>query len=62
LFDILVSFWVVPSTTAWEKSLVKCHMNASQVLNAPIYTRPLWLKMMLYNTQNFATSASPESS
>jgi len=37
LFNILVSFWVDPSTTAWEKGLVKCHMSASQVLNAPIY-------------------------
>jgi len=33
----IVSFWVDPSTTGWEKSLVKCHMSASQVLNAPTY-------------------------
>jgi len=32
LFHVLVSFWVDPRTTAWEKSLVKCHMSASQVL------------------------------
>jgi len=37
LFHILVSFWVDPSTTAWEKGLVKSHMSASQVLNAPTY-------------------------
>jgi len=43
-----VSFWVVHCTTAWEKGLVKCHVSASQVLNAPIdhfgskwcFTRP----------------------
>jgi len=62
LFHILVSFWVDPSTTAWEKGFAKCHTSASQVLNAPTYTRPLWLQMMLYKTQTFATSASPESS
>jgi len=62
LFHILVSLWVVSSTTAWEKSLVMCHMSASQVLNAPTYTRPLWLQMTLYKTLTFATSASPESS
>jgi len=27
-----MSFWVDPSTTAWEKGLVKCHTSASQVL------------------------------
>jgi len=32
-----VSFWVDPSTTAWEKGLVTCHMSASQVLNASTY-------------------------
>jgi len=37
-------------------------MSASQVLNAPTYTRPLWLQIMLYKTLTFATSASPESS
>ena len=37
LFHVLVSFWVDPSTTAWEKRLVKCHMSASQVLNPPTY-------------------------
>jgi len=37
LFHILVFFWVDPSTTAWEKGLAKCHMSASQVLNAPTY-------------------------
>jgi len=31
-----VSFWVGPSTTAWEKGLAKCDMSASQVLNAPV--------------------------
>jgi len=30
-----VSFWVDSSTTAWEQGLVKRHMSASQVLNAP---------------------------
>jgi len=25
-----VSFWVGPSTTAWEKGLVKCHISASR--------------------------------
>jgi len=30
-------FWVDPSTMAWEKGLVKCHMSASRVLNAPTY-------------------------
>jgi len=29
--------WVVASTTAWQKGLVKCHMSASQVLIAPTY-------------------------
>jgi len=33
----LVSFWVDPSTTAWEKGFVKCHMSASQVSNVPAY-------------------------
>jgi len=37
LFHVLVSFWVDPSTTAWEKGLAKCHMSACQVLNAPTY-------------------------
>jgi len=37
-------------------------MSASQVLNAPTYTRPLWLQMMLYTILTFAASASPESS
>jgi len=37
LFHILVSFWVDRSTTAWEKGLVKCHMSASQLVNAPTY-------------------------
>jgi len=32
-----VSFWVDPSTTAWEKGLVMCQMSASQVFNAPTY-------------------------
>jgi len=32
-----VSFWIDRSTTAWEKGLVTCLMNASQVLNAPTY-------------------------
>ena len=40
LFHVLVSFWVDPSTTAWEKGLVKCHMSASQVLNAPTTLAP----------------------
>jgi len=62
LFHILVSFWVVSSTTAWENGLVKYHVSASQVLNAPTCTRPLSLQMMLYKTLTFATSASPESS
>jgi len=57
-----VSFWVDPSITAWENGLVRCHMSASQVLNAPTYTRPLWLQMTLYKTHTFATSARPESS
>jgi len=56
-----MSFWVDPSTTALEKGLVKCHMSASQVLNAPTYyttlapnlAPPLWL----YQTLTFATSA-----
>ena len=26
-----------PSTTAWEKGLVMCHMSACQVLNPPTY-------------------------
>jgi len=30
-------YCVDPSTTAWEKGLVKCHMSASQVLNASTY-------------------------
>jgi len=30
-------FLVDPSTTAWQKSSVKCHMSASQVLNALTY-------------------------
>jgi len=30
-------FWVDPSTTAWEKGLVKCHISPSQVLNALNY-------------------------
>jgi len=30
-------FSVFLGTTAWEKDLVKCHMSASQVLNAPTY-------------------------
>ena len=34
---VLVSFWVNPGTTAWEKGLVKCHTSASQVLNFPTY-------------------------
>jgi len=34
---VLVSFWVDPSTTAWQKGLVKCLMSASQVLNALTY-------------------------
>jgi len=55
-----VSFWVDPSTTAWEKGSVKCHMSASQVLNVP--TRPLWLQMTLYKVVTFATSASTERS
>jgi len=29
MFHVLVFFWVDPSTTAWEKGLVKCHMSAS---------------------------------
>jgi len=37
LFHVLVFFWVDPNTTAWEKGLVKCHVSASQVLNAPTY-------------------------
>jgi len=37
VFHVLVSFWVDPITTAWEKGLVKCHMSASQVLNVPTY-------------------------
>jgi len=50
LFHILVSFLVVPSTTAWEKGLVKSHTSASQVFGSKwCFTRP-------------ATSASPESS
>jgi len=36
-------------------------MSASQVLNAPTNT-PLRLQVTLYQTQTFATSASPESS
>jgi len=32
-----VPFWVDPSTTAWEKGLVKSHMSASQVSNAFTY-------------------------
>jgi len=32
-----VSFWVDPSTTAWEEGLVKCHTSASQVVNDPNY-------------------------
>jgi len=36
-----VSFWVDPSTTAWEKGLAKGHMSACQVLNAPIYETTL---------------------
>jgi len=35
VFHVSVSFWVDSSTTAWEKGLVKCHISASQVLNAP---------------------------
>jgi len=34
---VLVSFWVDPSIVDWEKGLVKCHISASQVLNAPTY-------------------------
>jgi len=37
VFHVLVSFWVDPSTTAWEKGLVKRHISASQVLNVPTY-------------------------
>jgi len=33
----VVSFWVDPSTMAWENGLVKFHMSASQVLNEPAY-------------------------
>jgi len=37
LFHVLVSSWVDPSTTTWGKGLLKCHMNASQVLNVRTY-------------------------
>jgi len=37
----LMSFWVDPSTTAWEKGLVKFHISASQVLNVPSYQTTL---------------------
>jgi len=36
-----MSFWVDPSTTAWEKGLVKFHISASQVLNVPSYQTTL---------------------
>jgi len=36
MFHVSVSFWVDPSTKAWEKGLAKCHMSAGQVLNAPL--------------------------
>jgi len=32
-----VSSWVDDSTSTWGKGLAKCHMSASQVLNAPTY-------------------------
>jgi len=32
-----VSFWIDPNTTAWEQGLGKCHMSASQELNASAY-------------------------
>jgi len=37
VLHVLVSFWINPSTTAWEKDLVKSHMSSIQVLNAPTY-------------------------
>jgi len=33
----LVSIWIDPSTTAWEKGLVIYRMSASQMLNPPTY-------------------------
>jgi len=62
LFRILVSFWVDPSTTAWEKGLVKRHMSAIVKCWTHLPARILWLQMTLYKTLTFATNAIPESS
>jgi len=53
---------LVPVQRLGQKGLVKRHMSAGQVLNAPTYYST-WLKIMtLYQTLTFATSANPESS
>jgi len=57
-----VSFWVDPSTTAWEKGLAKGHMRVVVKCWTHLPTRPLWFQMTLYKTLTFATNASPESS
>ena len=40
LFHVLVSYWVDPSATAWEKGLVTWDVSAGQVLNAPTTLAP----------------------
>jgi len=54
VFHVSVYFWVDPSTTDWEKGLVKCHMSDSQCWTH-LPTRPLWLQMTLYKTLTFTT-------
>ena len=60
LFHILVSFWVDPSTTAWEKGLVSVIWVLVECWRH-LPGRPLSLQITLYKTLTFATSASPES-
>jgi len=55
-----VSSWVGTSPTAWEKGFGKVSY-AGQVLNASTCYTTLASKM-LYQTQTFTTSESPESS
>jgi len=56
-----VSFWVDPSTTAWEKGLVKFCTSASQVLNAPTYYITLAPNDALQDP-DFCNQRNPESS
>jgi len=59
----LVAISVLRVPRLGKKGLVKCHMSASQLLNAPtVPSAPLWLQIPRYQTLTFATSASRESS